>query len=294
MDVSRSGLGYGLKMPDKNAPVIAAMRTLSGHYPRFGSRRIRVMLGRDGIVVGKDRCASLWAKAGLQVPKKRRRRRIGGSRQQHRSKKIGVRMGTYFAAAYWGSRKETVEACAHRATVFFEAISQIAEYLKEWRQQGRSRSIKTIPIENSTQNALIELFLKGQNRKDINNKVINDLGYRISLWNGGDTETASSLMLKCGLFSNVAGLSNAVVLELPARFDTNSVNQVRQLANSLISAWDPDWAIIASHSAQARHTDFGPFLDKALYLRSTMQLPQNISDTVLKSEKERGILLVSS
>jgi putative transposase len=82
MDVSRSGLGYGLKMPDKNAPVIAAMRTLSGHYPRFGSRRIRVMLGRDGIVVGKDRRASLWAKAGLQVPKKRRRRRIGGSRQR--------------------------------------------------------------------------------------------------------------------------------------------------------------------------------------------------------------------
>jgi putative transposase len=60
LDVSRSGLGYELKMPGKNAPVIAAMRTLSGQYPRFGSRRVRVMLGRDGIVVGKDRCASLW------------------------------------------------------------------------------------------------------------------------------------------------------------------------------------------------------------------------------------------
>jgi putative transposase len=70
LDVSRSGLSYGLKMPGKNAPVIAAMRTLSGHYPRFGSRRIQVMLGRDGIAVGKDRCASLWAKEGLQVPKR--------------------------------------------------------------------------------------------------------------------------------------------------------------------------------------------------------------------------------
>ncbi|WP_139133343.1 IS3 family transposase [Pandoraea sp. ISTKB] len=80
MQVSRSSLSYTLKMPCKNTPVIEAMRTLSGQFPRFGSRRIRVLLGREGIVVGRDRCASLWAQAGLQVPKKRRRRRVAGSR----------------------------------------------------------------------------------------------------------------------------------------------------------------------------------------------------------------------
>jgi len=80
MQVSRSSLSYALKMPSKNAPVIEAMRTLSGHHPRFGSSRIRVLLGREGIVIGRDRCASLWALAGLQVPRKRRRRRIAGSR----------------------------------------------------------------------------------------------------------------------------------------------------------------------------------------------------------------------
>ncbi|ANC44743.1 transposase [Pandoraea pnomenusa] len=82
MQVSRSSLGYELKMPSKNAPVIDAMRALSGQFPRFGSRRIRVLLGREGIVVGRDRCASLWAQAGLQVPKKRRRRRVAGSRSR--------------------------------------------------------------------------------------------------------------------------------------------------------------------------------------------------------------------
>jgi len=46
MQVSRSSLGYTLKMPLKNAPVIEAMCSLSGDYPRFGSRRIRVLLGR--------------------------------------------------------------------------------------------------------------------------------------------------------------------------------------------------------------------------------------------------------
>lgn len=58
MQVSRSSLSYTLKMPSKNAPVTDAMRALSGQFPRFGSRRIRVLLGREGIVVDRDRCAS--------------------------------------------------------------------------------------------------------------------------------------------------------------------------------------------------------------------------------------------
>lgn len=80
LKVSRSMLGYAHRMPVKNAPVVEAMKTLSGKYPRFGSRRIRVLLERQGIVLGKDRCAALWAKAGLSVPKKRPRRRIAQSR----------------------------------------------------------------------------------------------------------------------------------------------------------------------------------------------------------------------
>ncbi len=77
LKISRSNLYYSHKMPVKDAPVIAAMKNLSGTYPRFGSRRIRIFLQREGIHVGKERCGRLWAKAGLQVPKKRRRRRVG-------------------------------------------------------------------------------------------------------------------------------------------------------------------------------------------------------------------------
>jgi len=80
MQVGRTCLRYKAKLPLKNTPVIEAMKTLSAQYPRFGSRRIRVMLARQGIVLGKERCSTLWAKAGLQVPAKRRRRRIAGSR----------------------------------------------------------------------------------------------------------------------------------------------------------------------------------------------------------------------
>lgn len=77
LKISRSNLYYSHKMPVKDAPVIEAMRKLSGIYPRFGSRRIRIFLQREGIHVGKERCGRLWSNAGLQVPKKRRRKRAG-------------------------------------------------------------------------------------------------------------------------------------------------------------------------------------------------------------------------
>ena len=76
LNVSRSNLYYSHKMPIKDASVIQEMKTLSGMYPRFGSRRIRIFLQREGIVMGKERCGRLWAKAGLKVPKKRRKKRV--------------------------------------------------------------------------------------------------------------------------------------------------------------------------------------------------------------------------
>lgn len=73
---SRSNLRYQPRMLAKKAPIIAAMKRLSALYPRFGSRRIRIFLQREGIKLGKERCAMLWAESGLQVPKKRKRRRV--------------------------------------------------------------------------------------------------------------------------------------------------------------------------------------------------------------------------
>lgn len=68
MEVSRSGLYYTLRMPMKDAPVAQAMQRLSGQYPRFGSRHIRVFLGREGIQVGQERCSRLWRQAGCKYP----------------------------------------------------------------------------------------------------------------------------------------------------------------------------------------------------------------------------------
>ena len=67
-------------MPAKDAPVIARMQELSAQYPRYGYRRIRIFLGRDGHRLGIARAHRLWQAAGLQVPRKRPRKRVAAAR----------------------------------------------------------------------------------------------------------------------------------------------------------------------------------------------------------------------
>jgi putative transposase len=64
----------------KDAPVVAWMHVYSARYPRWGYRRVRILLGRDGMPMSPGRAHRPWKKAELQVPKKRRRRRLAASR----------------------------------------------------------------------------------------------------------------------------------------------------------------------------------------------------------------------
>lgn len=67
-------------MDDRDAPLIAAMRELAAQYPRYGYRRIQVFMERKGHGMSSDRAWRLWTKAGLQVPRKRPRKRVAQSR----------------------------------------------------------------------------------------------------------------------------------------------------------------------------------------------------------------------
>lgn len=65
---------------EQDAPLLARMHELSAQYPRCGYRRIRILLAREGFEMGADRAHRPWRSARLQVPKKRRRRRVASSR----------------------------------------------------------------------------------------------------------------------------------------------------------------------------------------------------------------------
>ncbi len=80
LSVARSALRYESKRDAADAPVVRRMAELSARYPRYGYRRIRIFLERDGYRMGTDRAHRLWKFAGLQVPRKRPRRRAAASR----------------------------------------------------------------------------------------------------------------------------------------------------------------------------------------------------------------------
>src|SRR4051812_46199491 len=61
LSVARSTLGYVSRLLiARDAPVLPAMRTLAGQYPRYGYRTIRIFLDRQGHVMSADLMYRLW------------------------------------------------------------------------------------------------------------------------------------------------------------------------------------------------------------------------------------------
>lgn len=80
LSVARSSLNYESVQAVKDAEAVSNMVILSAQYPRYGYRRIRIFMERQGHAMSPGRAYRLWSKTGLQVPKKRPRRRVASSR----------------------------------------------------------------------------------------------------------------------------------------------------------------------------------------------------------------------
>jgi putative transposase len=78
--VARSALSYESRKAAADAPVIERMKALAAQYPRYGYRRIRIFLRRDGHRMSVGRACRLWRAAGLQVPRKRPKKRLAAAR----------------------------------------------------------------------------------------------------------------------------------------------------------------------------------------------------------------------
>ena len=80
MHVARSALHYESTKAAADAAVCERMRALAAQYPRYGYRFVRVFLEREGHHMSYSRAYRLWNVAGLQVPRRRLRRRVAASR----------------------------------------------------------------------------------------------------------------------------------------------------------------------------------------------------------------------
>jgi hypothetical protein len=82
-------MSYESRIDAKDVEVIEAMKLLSAQYPRYGYRKIRIFLSREGHVMCPGRAERLRRKAKPRLPPKGRGKPLGQpvldrlGRQQH-------------------------------------------------------------------------------------------------------------------------------------------------------------------------------------------------------------------
>lgn len=175
------------------------------------------------------------------------------------------------------------------------SLSKISPYLAGWRPKARTRrqALAAQPLDYSLE-ALSALFSAGRSHRGTDGMVMEELGFRIGVWNGGDHERASSLSIRCGLFSAVPGLSNSVVLSLPSVLEACIAELCKDLVSALVDAWEPDWAVVTSHTASAAHPQHGPFLDRALYVSFSTPVPEMGASAPLPQRVGNGYLFLAA
>ncbi len=136
--VARSALGYRSRRALADAPVLVRMKELSDQYPRYGYRRIRIFLGRDGHRMSPGRAYRLWRRAGLQLPRRRPRKRVAASRPRP-----GAPMGPNEVWSY----DFVFDACANGQTL--KCLTVTDEVTKEGLAidvDGRIRSPRVVEV----------------------------------------------------------------------------------------------------------------------------------------------------
>jgi putative transposase len=77
---SRSSQRYVGTEREREEELLLRIRELAREHPRYGYRRIRALLVREGWSVNRKRVHRLWRREGLKVPQvQRKRRRLGSS-----------------------------------------------------------------------------------------------------------------------------------------------------------------------------------------------------------------------
>ena len=91
LGVPRSSQRYAGIEREREEELLLRIRALAREHPRYGYRRIRALLVREGWSVNLKRVHRLWRREGLKVPQiQRKRRRLGQSENgcaRHRSER---------------------------------------------------------------------------------------------------------------------------------------------------------------------------------------------------------------
>lgn len=157
-------------------------------------------------------------------------------------------MQASYIGAYWGDRRETAFECGERLSRCLLGLGAVDPLLAAWFLKGSRRSTATVPIALGADD-LARLFDRGRNRRDSDGEVIEELGFRVGLWN--NRRPALGLSAHCGSYANQSGLLNSFVLSVPAP-DSGAevlyqVDPASAIFEIIVESWEPHWATWSTH-----------------------------------------------
>ncbi len=163
--VARSTLTYELQLPAKDAPVIKAMKSLSVQCARFGYRRIRISLRRNGFLLSWSRTHRILRQAGLLLPKKRSRKRIASGCPRARTPfKVNMVWAYYFVFDTTSNGRQ------------IKCLTVVYEYTRECLSidvSGAIRSQRVIEVLSSLVSQRgVPLFMRSDNGPEFVSHVI--------------------------------------------------------------------------------------------------------------------------
>ncbi len=208
-----------------------------------------------------------------------------------------------FLGAYWPARRETIEQCADRLGSFVAELAVCDSRLESWCEKGRSRK-QALKSRADVQNRsyLVSLLDRGRCRRDVGRAVIEDLGFRVGLWNAGNGGDIASLNVTCGLFWSSpdpnSSVSNCVALDLPEHLgELRNAQHMARALGAVARAWDPDWAGVMSKDRMAtRGFDASiPFVDWMLYVSKRLipGVPRLNAPAVVQQLEELGSIIIA-
>jgi len=204
----------------------------------------------------------------------------------------------FFMGAYWPARKESIDQCADRVLEFLESLANCDRVFAKWYELGwtRKQAVERMTPVLSRE-YILKTLEKGQNRTDVGNEVIEEMGFDIGLWNGSEKTKSVGLHITCGLYwispNEKSTLGNAVVLDLPDDLgELQQADHAVKVLAAAVESWEPAWAGIMSLDAMNKRGFNGasPFVDWMVFV--TQKIGQVAAPSVVYEVPNHGSIIV--
>jgi hypothetical protein len=153
----------------------------------------------------------------------------------------------YYVAAYWQSRKESLETCANKGLQCLQQLTQFGYPFAKWYEKAETmEEALHRPVDIDLENVKRIMMTEGEYYQP--EEPFYEWGYRLALWSyDAETDTSSSLSISCGC--TVENVTNRFILYLPqisGNEDLFTVPSLLNLLSLVIAVWSPQQALVTS------------------------------------------------